>query len=118
MPVWVPAQFQSYAAFPAVMPLAMPAVHSPADGEARVLVPWSVPQAPLTMATKVALTEQAAVTAPVVYVLPESEPPQPETDCTIQPALGVTVNEGVARYPTFWDAEIEPLPEATVELTA
>ncbi len=44
---------------------------------------------------KIAATEQLDVIAPVVYVLPDSVPPQPVTD-DIYPVLGVTVNDVVA----------------------
>jgi hypothetical protein len=46
-------------------------------------------------ATKVAITEQFAVTAPVVYVLPLREPAQPLTEPIAKSLLGVTVKTPV-----------------------
>jgi hypothetical protein len=43
-----------------------------------------------TEVAKVAITEQSAVTAPVVYILPSMEPSQPST-LTLKPLAGVTV---------------------------
>jgi hypothetical protein len=40
---------------------------------------------------KLAVTVQAAVIDPVVYVLPDNEPLQPETELILYPLLGVTV---------------------------
>jgi hypothetical protein len=63
---------------------------------------WSMPPAPPPEplpeppdAMKAAETEQLPVTAPVVYVFPESVPPQPVTEEMLYPVLGVTVNETV-----------------------
>jgi len=42
---------------------------------------------------KDAVTVQLFVIAPVVYVVPESKPPQPVTEDIEYPAFGVTVND-------------------------
>lgn len=41
---------------------------------------------------KLAVTVQSPVISPVVYVLPESVPPQPETAAMWYPVAGVIVN--------------------------
>jgi hypothetical protein len=53
--------------------------------------------------------------APVVNVVPEREPPQPEAEA-VYPVFGVTVKVVVPPGLTDWeDGEIEPLAPAEVE---
>ena len=69
------------------------------------------------MATNDAVTVQLAVIAPVVYVVPESEPLQPETEDIEYPEFGEIVN--VVVEPELTDVldvgEMEPPVPAEVE---
>jgi hypothetical protein len=68
------------------------------------------------LAEKLAVTVQAPVIAPVVNVLPESDPLQPEAEAMKYPEFGVTVKVVVEPWLTVCEAgEIEPLEPTLVE---
>jgi hypothetical protein len=69
---------------------------------------------------KLAVTVQAPVIGPVVYVDPERLPPHPETDAIEYPVFGVSVKAVVLPWLTIWavDGLIVPFPPGTVGVTA
>ncbi len=91
VPPYRPAQFQVQGPTP-LTAVAFPALQRFVVGALVNVPPFELPQAPLIgFWVNAAVTVHAPVICPVVYVLPLSDPLQPETVSIEYPEFGVTV---------------------------
>lgn len=93
------------------MTVALGGVIVPPEPAVAVTVYWT------TLAAKVALTVQFAETGPVVYVDPESVPPQPVTVLMTYPDSGEMVNVAVPPELTVVLAGVIDPPEPGLAVT-